>query len=332
LGKAYTYLSMWTSIGALVISTALLVDIDFDRHKMVHGFVIVILYLSISIFLNVSDFMYFPAVLSLALEGLCSLMFLEGKEMILIGTNSNQRSLSLNPMILFSDISMSHWVVLLYDKTTKKLHYTHATGKQSNLEVVTKTLSLDIGPKKFFQQLHGMGFYNLRRSDEVIEASEIFVQTEKICREYAIRFACDISTSKTFTYILSLSLFRHSTLLLGLYYILFLLDRVNLSRNDVFKFPDLAFVLYMLYDYVEYARGSFRLGNARTSKKDIRCYAAETLIHVAVFSLYFLFHDFVFDGLLLLVVMTLSFVYYYLLKFLHDLITSALKPRSQKTR
>ena len=88
-------------------------------------------YYGCSWYLGIIDFAYYPFVLSFVFEGLYRfVMRRKGpNELLLIG--SSNANMALNPVeVLFNDAS-THWVVLFYDTTTKQLHFTHTTGKQS---------------------------------------------------------------------------------------------------------------------------------------------------------------------------------------------------------
>ena len=268
-------------------------------------------------FTGTAKYIHIPLVLSLSLEGLYRFLVNDkASQVIFIG--SSKKNMNLNPIeFIFNDAS-THWLVLLYDSNTKSLRYTHAEGKQSQLEVKSD-IAVNGDWKKFLRTLHQEGRSGIKNwSDH--ETKQHPFKTSGVCQDFATQLACELSLSRTFTYVLTLCLFRFATLILLAYYVIYLVDfflgsMFEFSQNGLFRYPDFVFCLYMLYDYYEFSTNKFKL----FSKQKYNVVTSETLIHVFVAVLFVVLQsiwNFKLDWLLFPLIMCLSILYYWILNFL----------------
>ena len=85
-----------------------------------------------------------------------------------------------------------------------------------------KDVSIDDNATKLFRKLHVLGFRAIQSWKDYDTSDGKPFAVSGVCQDYAVHVACHISAMKSFTYVLSLCLFRVTTFLVFIYFLGFL--------------------------------------------------------------------------------------------------------------
>ena len=187
-----------------------------------------------------------------------------------------------------------------------------------------KDVSIDDNATKLFRKLHVLGFRAIQSWKDYDTSDGKPFAVSGVCQDYAVHVACHISAIKSFTYVLSLCLFRVTTFLVFLYFLVFC---VVLATGDsgpiayLFRHPDFAACLYIIYDFYERQMGLRRLlKKAQTDSYSVGVFFAQGFLSVLLCAS---LRSFLMEGVFAIVLMSLSFLFYYTLR------CSMLKPFRQ---
>jgi len=120
--------------------------------------------------------------------------------------------------------------------------------------------------------MYRLGFRSIQKWDDYDISDKEPFAVSGVCQDYAVHVACHISAMKSFTYVLSLCLFRITTFLVFLYFLVFLwvfgilwytgfppLPQFFQLIIMPFAHPDFVTCLYVIYDFYEHQVGLRRL-------------------------------------------------------------------------
>lgn len=293
--------------------TSLLVLLTYflAQHLVVPALFSVVVYAGIALWLSVFDMAYYPFIISVIVEDVFRCLFADlannnhNKVLILIGSEDANISLMSSVDVVLKKMS-SHWLVLIYDRSLQQVNFVLMEAKPSDLFEATKEINLEMEPNMICQSLCD----NTNNKSPSLHT----LQTLDVSKDFTVRMACELSSGRTFPYVLCLSFFQLITPLMVLYYIFFLLDasQLGLVQGKLFRAPDFVFVLFIICNLSPRGLCFLQQPQPQSSR------ALAIVIHGGMLLLHYMVHPYLIPGLLFPVVMSVSFGYYYALKFVHD--------------